>query len=199
MLPIFVLSSLSLACGPSIPMDFEEKSSVRYEETLHELRAEATLLREKCIVLGKQVAAAHFGVHWIEGDNRKCRFWTGLPTCAHFQLLLHNLESKASKLTAWQGEETKDPGPVKPGPRPWRELSIADQLFAVLVRLRHGSSGTDIAARMRLPDHHSAVSSPPGFCFCLLSYLLSFLGHLEPWFEGTCLKSSGINFPTPGL
>ena len=63
MLPIFVLSSLSLACGPSIPMDFGEKSSVRYEETLHELRAEVTLLREKCTVLGKQVAAAHFGVH----------------------------------------------------------------------------------------------------------------------------------------
>ena len=149
MLPIFVLSSLSLACGPSILMDFEEKSSVRYEETLHELRAEVTLLREKCIVLGKQVAAAHFGVHWIEGDNKKCRFWTGLPTSAHFQLLLRHLEPKAFKLTAWRGEETTDP---KPGPRPWRELSIADQLFPVLVCLRHGSSGADIAARMRLPE-----------------------------------------------
>ena len=183
MLPIFVLSSLSLACGPSIPMDFEEKSSVRYEETLHELRAEVTLLREKCIVLGKQVTAAHFGVHWIEGDNKKCRFWTGLPTCAHFQLLLRHLEPKASKLTAWRGEETKDPGPVKPGPRPWRELGIADQLFAVLVRLRHGSSGADIAARMRLPE-----SSFSRLFSTWVLFLSSELSSLFPWPSRTLIQ-----------
>ena len=80
------------------------------------------------------------------------QFWAGLPTCVHFQLLLRRLAPKASKLTAWRGEETKEPAPVKPGPRPWRELSIADQLFSVLVRRGQGSSGADIAARMRLPE-----------------------------------------------
>ena len=199
-------------------MDFEENSSVRYEETLHELRAEVTLLRETCIVLGKQVAAAHFGVHWIEGDHKKCRFWTGLPTCGHFQLLLRHIEPKASKPTAWRGEDTKGPGPVKPGPvkpgpvkpgpvkpgpvkpgpRPWRELSIADQLFAVLVRFRHGSSGADIAARMRLPE-----SSFSRLFSTWVLFLSSELSSLFPWPSRTLVQRHMpqvfSSFPTPVL
>ena len=99
------------------------------------------------------------------------------------QLLLRHLEPKASKLTAWRGEETKDPGPVKPGPRPWRELSIADQLFAVLVRLRHGSSGADIAARMRLPE-----SSFSRLFSTWVLFLSSELSSLFPWPSRTLVQ-----------
>ena len=116
------------------------------------LKAEIKRLEQRCTDLEDRLSKAAFGVHWIEESDEKCRFFTGLPTRTVFHSLLLHLEPKAVKLTAWRGDGTSDPKESKPGPRMAQQLTVANQFFATLVRLRHGVCGGFVAALMHLPD-----------------------------------------------
>lgn len=117
------------------------------------LRNEIEQLKQECADLQAERDEAHFGVHWIKGNDKKTRFYTGLPTWSAFLFLCTFLMDKAQNLKAWKGEKyTTEATGSKPGPRPWRNLSVENMLFAVLVRLRLGLLGTDVAARFRMAE-----------------------------------------------
>lgn len=72
--------------------------------TITQLESRVKSLEEKCASLEGEVAAAHFGAHWMKGDNRKCRFWTGLPTYDHFEVLVCHLTPKVCEMTTEFGK-----------------------------------------------------------------------------------------------
>ena len=117
------------------------------------LKAENEKLKEECAWLRKECNDVTFGSHWIKEDDKCTRFYTGLPTYAVFILLCNFLRGKAENLKAWQGEKTTTPATnVRVGPRPWKNMSVENQFFSVLVRLRLGVSGADVAARFGMPE-----------------------------------------------
>lgn len=85
----------------------------------------------------------------IAENDTRTRFYTGFPTYGSFKAFVVYLEPKAERLTTWTGKnELRKPR----GPKPWQNLSIADQLLAVLVRLRLGVSAYDICVRMSVTE-----------------------------------------------
>ena len=77
-----------------------------------------------------------------------------IPTFAVFQAFLAYLSPKAKYLTPWNGTCTTDPleHSRRRGGRPWKNVSVGDQLLGVLARLRLGLHAKDVATRMGLPE-----------------------------------------------
>eukprot|EP00117_Sycon_ciliatum_P049617 scpid37663/ scgid0607/ len=147
--PTIAPIKVSTACGPDEPYTSDTD---RLEEECKKLRAEVERLKRRCGELETGLSKAQFGVHWIDESDEKCRFLTGLPNRSVFHAVLGHVQEKAAKLTAWRGDSTSDPKDNKPGPRMTKDLSIANQFFATLVRLRHGMCGGFVAALMQMPD-----------------------------------------------
>lgn len=74
-----------------------------------------------------------------ENDDRT-RFFTGLPSFPVFIELYTFLEVKASRRTYWSSKESELQR------RSRHKLSLLDEFFIVLVRLRHGVSAEFLAA-----------------------------------------------------
>ena len=65
--------------------------------------------------------------------------YIGLPTYDSFIALVTYLEPKAIELRLWNGSKTRgEDEKVESGVRYFTSLTIADQLFSVLIRLRCG-------------------------------------------------------------
>ena len=71
----------------------------------------------------------------LEGNDKLTRFYTGLPTYDSFIALVNYLEPKAMELISWNGSKTKGEAEIegRPGVRCFASLTIADQLFSVLI------------------------------------------------------------------
>ncbi|KAJ8318814.1 hypothetical protein KUTeg_003905 [Tegillarca granosa] len=86
-------------------------------------------------------------------DNSKVQFWVGLPNLETFTSLLNYLTPKANHLQYARGNENhRYLMHRKPGKQ--RKLSIEDEFFATLVRLKVGLFVTDIAQRLQISESY---------------------------------------------
>ena len=76
----------------------------------------------------------------LKGNDKRTWFYTGMPTYDSFAALV-DLEPKALQLTAWRSGETSASDSLEGrGSFSWcfSTFSVANQLLAVLIRLRRG-------------------------------------------------------------
>ena len=123
---------------------FAENDALKKEnERLSAALSDATSLLAKRVLSGKQ----------LEGRDDLTRFYTGFPTFGSFNAFVHYLSGKAQRLKTWNGKDTScRSGASHSGPRPWRQMSIHDQVVAVLARLRLGVPALDICTRMGISE-----------------------------------------------
>ncbi|XP_077994916.1 uncharacterized protein LOC144448523 [Glandiceps talaboti] len=92
----------------------------------------------------------------IKDDNIQMKFWTGFPNFAIFCAIFEYLESKAVNLQYWRGGKDKHThfhkihDSNKPGPD--RKISLQDEFFIVMVRLRVGLFTRDLAKRVGVSE-----------------------------------------------
>jgi len=102
-------------------------------------------------ILQDQLTKHSFCVKTIMISDENAQLYTGLPNVATFNALLEYLRPKAEKLTYWRGNNTTD----RVGTHgPSRTLSIDNEFFAVLVRLRLGLLIEDISQRFCMSKTH---------------------------------------------
>ena len=80
-------------------------------------------------------------------SDANVQFYTGLPNVATFNGLFSYLEPKAKKLTYWQGSIASSNVRSDVAKGPARKLTLKNEFFAVLVRLKVGLFGVDISSR----------------------------------------------------
>lgn len=97
-------------------------------------------------------ASHYFRAASIENDDEHTRLYTGFASWLMFMAVVDYLTPKALGLTQWNGKSTGRQDKQARGPRAWRTLSVADQLLAVLVRLRRGLCAADVCFRMGLKE-----------------------------------------------
>ena len=97
-------------------------------------------------------------------NDKKCKYYTGLPSKEHFELILNYVQPKVEKMAYWRGTKyvigVKQirrflRSPKKFGPK--RKVTIRDELFMVLMKLRLGLMTEDLADRFGISS--STVSS----------------------------------------
>lgn len=106
-------------------------------------------LKEKVCVLTKERNEAQrfkFCVENLLKTDANVAFYTGLPNIATFKALFEYLKVKSSHLNFWRGKDTKAAkSDTKKGPQ--QKLSLENQFFATLVRLKLGLFLDDLANR----------------------------------------------------
>ena len=94
----------------------------------------------------------------LEANDKLTRFYTGMPTYDSFLALVEYLEPKALQLRAWRGTETNTNSNIEGtqqrgvSSRCFTYLSVANQLFAVLIRLRRGLESLDVCTRFKISE-----------------------------------------------
>lgn len=103
-------------------------------DQVHKLRSDLEHVSMKHRKL--QEESRGFGIQKFQSSNVDIQFYTGLPSYAHFQELLKFVEpgNKGENIIYWKSTATSED--ERRG-RP-QKLSIEDQLFLVLVKLRVG-------------------------------------------------------------
>lgn len=95
---------------------------------------------------------AQFDIDVIKDNDRLTRYYTGMPTFDSFMGLVEYLTPKAKDLISWNGRYTKDTCNMDYHFARTSDISIANQLFAVLVRLRLAFPVTDMSVRFGMPE-----------------------------------------------
>ena len=122
----------------------------KIEAELKQVKEENKALRQEVMKMSK-VKGFSSGLVY-ESDSRT-KFYTGLPVYGVFTALVTYLRPKAENLREWSGErETAPSSSNRRGRRPFSDISIEDQLFAVLVHLRLDLYGQDISHRMGISE-----------------------------------------------
>ena len=133
------------------PVQTEDDSSEKilqikvkhYEKYISKLKHENSELRKK----------KSFTADQMLNTDRDVSFWTGLPSKAIFDALFEYFEPKAKRLQYSRGHEgERDRYKTKPGKT--RSLTLKDEFFAVLVRLKVGLFVTDLSARLGISAAH---------------------------------------------
>lgn len=94
----------------------------------------------------------------IQDDPKAMQFYTGFQNSGVFDSVFTYLEKKAEKLQYWRGQnEVSDTKPYqtkggKPGQK--RKLSLKDEFFVVLLRLKVGLFVRDISERFNISQGH---------------------------------------------
>ena len=126
------------------------------EEKEQELREELGAAQSKAAKQGSQQPCSRFSFSSIQNDDDLVRFYTGLPSAQAFQCLYCSLDEYFSaglirSGSTWDGEGDR-PG----GNKVQSIISLRDQLFLTLIRLRLGAPLADLANRFQV--HQSTVS-----------------------------------------
>ena len=94
----------------------------------------------------------------LKGNDKLTRFYTGIPSYHLFLALAENLEPKALQLRAWRSSETIVSSNMdelcqrRSTSRCFMSLSVANQLFAVLIRLRRGLESLDVCIQLKMSE-----------------------------------------------
>ena len=90
----------------------------------------------------------------LEGNDKLTRYYTGLPTYNSFVAFVEYLTPKAVALTPWNCSNTRDVVPQSSVPisQPFAGLTIADQLFSILILLRRGLEAFDVSIRFQISE-----------------------------------------------
>ena len=109
----------------------------------------------------KNYKAREFTYDKIKDDSSAVKFYTGFPNSASFEAVLRYFEPKIKNMHYWTGSKTLDKDTSlqkssKPGRK--RKLSLQQEFFMVLIRLKVGIFIQDIADRFDIsPGHFSKI------------------------------------------
>ena len=110
---------------------------------------------------------SQFGIEIIQDDDKLAHYYTGMPTFDSFMALVEYLDPKAKDLIAWNGKYTRESTNTEyyvPRTKT-SELSVANQLFSVLVRLRLALPITDISVRFGVAESTYSRLFSTWICF----------------------------------
>ena len=115
----------------------------------------------------KELKSAKFSVEIIKDNDDLTCFYTGLPRYLLFTGLVRYLSRKAENLTPWNGGQTvvTPSAGGRRGARPWKNISFANQFFAVVARLRLGLHSLDVATRMSISEASYSRMFATWICF----------------------------------
>ena len=105
-----------------------------------------------------------FDIELLKDNDKLTRFYTGMPTYDSFMALVEYLEPKAKEMRVWKGSSTNTEK-KQHGSQCFSNLSTANQLFAVLIRLRLGLLITDVSTRFKIPDATYSRMFTTWICF----------------------------------
>ena len=99
-------------------------------------------------------ANAQLDVKILDGNDKLTHLYTGMPTYDLFKALAEYLEPKAVDMIAWNSGQRKelDTKGKQGGSRCFRSMSVANQLFSVLIRLRLGLLVADVCVRFKISE-----------------------------------------------
>ncbi len=146
-----VNSAVSIAVDKDLDNPYLEVTKL--EKEVERLQEYAKQCQEKAAD-AERLSKLIFGVHFIENDDEKTCYYTGLPKYAVFVAFCNYLQRKAESLTLWRGESSTPREKANCGRKSTVNLPIKEQLFMVLVRLRLGLGNKDIADRYGLSQTH---------------------------------------------
>ena len=116
-----------------------EEMSALYQKVAF-LEEENNELRTRCLTLEN-----------IKDDNKKFQCFTGLPNYATFKALFDYLDSVAlQKKKNWRGSEMESKSPSAGNRGAKAKLTLEEEFFMVLTRLRCGLTLADLALRNNL-------------------------------------------------
>ena len=113
-------------------------------------------------------ASGQLDVKILAGNDKLTHLYTGLPTYNAFMALVEYLEPKARNMIAWNSSQTRelDSNGKQGGSRCFHSMSVANQLFSVVIRLWLGLLVADVCV-------HFGVSK--GTYSCLFTTWICFL------------------------
>ncbi|CAN7998195.1 unnamed protein product [Ixodes pacificus] len=85
----------------------------------------------------------------LQESPKKCMFYTGLVNSAVFDCLLEYFTPRASGMCYWGSDKKKKRSETRGRPR---EHELGDEFFMVLVRLRRGMSGEELARNFMMSE-----------------------------------------------
>ena len=88
-----------------------------------------------------------FCLEKFAGDDKKIRYYTGFFTIGVFMACFHFLEKSAREMRCWAGRRTRSGVRLTEKVSTGRKLSLENQFFLVMVRLRLGLDLQDLADR----------------------------------------------------
>ena len=106
----------------------------------------------------------------LKDNNKLTRFYPGLPTYDIFLGLVDYLKPIVKVIRSWKGNST-NMEEKQHGLHCFSNLSVANQLFSMLIRLRLGFLITDVSTRFKSPK--ATYSRMFTTWICLLSKELS--------------------------
>ena len=103
----------------------------------------------------------------LVGDDKLTQLYRGLLTYDSFKALVEYLEPKAVDMIAWNSSQIKelDLKGKQGGSRCFHGMSVANQLFCVLLRLRLGLSVGDVCVRFKISEGTCSGLFTTWICF----------------------------------
>ena len=133
----------------------------------------------------------------LKGNDKLVRLYTGMPTYDSFMGFVEYLEPKASEMISWNSSRTKELSMKgKPGTRCFSSISIANQLFSVLIRLRLGLLAAFVLKSLKV---FTVAYFPHGYVFYQKNYACYFPFHHVNKLTVGCLGLSKNIFRILGL
>ena len=129
-----------------------------------------------------KLAVSHFGVERLAADEEQCKYYTGLPSYDVFKSLFN---APTPHLHEGQKSSNAD---TQPGRE--RRLSMADELFMVLMRLRMGR-GLQVKDLM----YRFGFSSASHISTIFRRWILFLAKHLSPLIAWRSRKRVKITYP----
>ncbi len=133
----------------------------------------------KCKVLScKEIEQLkNFSIAYVEGNDNKCRFYTGL-TWKQFLCLWRFLGPSTENLKYYRGEKGRKQNQNQSELSPMKKtgrgrpclLSHKDQLLLTLMRLRHGLLNTDLAYRFGVSESVVTITVTTWIQFLYLQF-----------------------------
>lgn len=105
---------------------------------------------ELCKIYKKQI----LNLKEMQNNSKQIQFWTGFPNYGTLYSLFEFLEPRAKNMKYWRGSNTSNSEHFskiffnKPGPE--RKLSLIDEFFLTLIRLKVGLLTEDLAKRFNV-------------------------------------------------
>ena len=113
----------------------------------------------------------------LKNNNKLTRFYTGMPSYDSFLAIVDYLEPKAKEMIGWNSSKTKELNisGKQCVPRCFSSMSIANQLFSVLIRLRLGLLAADVSMRFKISESTYCRLFTTWICFLSKELRLLFL------------------------
>ena len=123
-------------------------------ESKQEWKTVEELQQKICMLEAALLEVKPLDVAVLKGIDKLVRLYTGMPTYDFFMAFVEYLELKASAMISWNSSRTKELNMKgkQSGTRCFSSISIANQLFSVLIRLRLGLLAADVCFRFKITE-----------------------------------------------